>query len=204
MKIAVLGAGNIGRTLGLKWAAKGHEVIFGVRDVNAPKVKAILSQAGEHASAASVESAVSTGEVVVFAIPGRVMDETVGLISAQLAGKIVIDATNNVGAAVLNNLSAFITHSADVQYFRAFHSLGWENFDNPMVGGMPVDLFYCGDSGEAQTAVDGLIADIGLRPIYLGGREQLTAADGLTRLWFALVMGQGHSRRLVFKMLEDK
>ena len=32
MKIAVLGAGNIGGTLGKKWLAAGHEVVFGVRD----------------------------------------------------------------------------------------------------------------------------------------------------------------------------
>ena len=32
MKIGVLGAGNIGGTLGAKWASQQHEVFFGVRD----------------------------------------------------------------------------------------------------------------------------------------------------------------------------
>jgi len=36
MKIAVIGAGNIGRTLGSKWAAAGHEVVYGVRSPGAP------------------------------------------------------------------------------------------------------------------------------------------------------------------------
>lgn len=32
MKIAVIGAGNVGGALGTLWAAKGHEIMFGVRD----------------------------------------------------------------------------------------------------------------------------------------------------------------------------
>jgi predicted dinucleotide-binding enzyme len=31
MKIAVIGAGNVGATLGKRWAKLGHEVVFGVR-----------------------------------------------------------------------------------------------------------------------------------------------------------------------------
>jgi hypothetical protein len=175
-----------------------------VRDVNSPKVASALSQAAGNVTAASVEEAAAGGEVVVFAIPGKAMGETVAQLKEQLAGKIVIDAANNVGAAEMNSLAAFTGNSAEVHYFRAFNSLGWENFAQPTLEGMQVDLFYCGDSGQAQTAVDNLIADIGLRPVYIGGREQLTAVDSLTRLWFALVMGQGRGRRLAFKMLEDK
>lgn len=204
MKIAVIGVGNIGRTLGRKWAEKGHTIIFGARDVNSPKVAAALSEAIGSVSAALVEEAAADGEVVVFAIPGRAMGETVAQLKEQLAGKIVIDAANNVGAAEMNSLGAFTGNSADVHYFRAFNSLGWENFAEPVLAGMQIDLFYCGDSGEAQAAVDDLIADIGLRPVYIGGREQLVAVDSLTRLWFALVMGQGRGRRLAFKMLQDK
>ena len=45
MKIAILGAGNIGATLGGKWLAAGHEVRFGVRDVNSPKTSTALERA---------------------------------------------------------------------------------------------------------------------------------------------------------------
>ena len=40
MKIAILGAGNIGGTLGKKWLKAGHEVIFGVRDIRSAKTRA--------------------------------------------------------------------------------------------------------------------------------------------------------------------
>jgi hypothetical protein len=32
MKIAVIGKGNIGGTLGSRWRAAGHDVVFGARD----------------------------------------------------------------------------------------------------------------------------------------------------------------------------
>ncbi|HQQ78595.1 MAG TPA: NAD(P)-binding domain-containing protein, partial [Thermoanaerobaculia bacterium] len=35
MKIAILGAGNVGGALGTGWARKGHTVVFGTRDAGA-------------------------------------------------------------------------------------------------------------------------------------------------------------------------
>ena len=32
MRIAVIGKGNIGGSLGSKWIAAGHDVVFGARD----------------------------------------------------------------------------------------------------------------------------------------------------------------------------
>jgi 8-hydroxy-5-deazaflavin:NADPH oxidoreductase len=46
MQIAILGAGNIGRTLGAKWAAAGHAVVFGVRDPGSDKARAALGEVG--------------------------------------------------------------------------------------------------------------------------------------------------------------
>jgi 8-hydroxy-5-deazaflavin:NADPH oxidoreductase len=41
MKIAIIGTGNVGGTLGKAWAAKGHEVAFGARRPDDTKVKAV-------------------------------------------------------------------------------------------------------------------------------------------------------------------
>ena len=56
MRIAVIGAGSIGRTLGAKWTAAGHEVVYGVRSPGAPDT-------------AAVADAVATAEVVTLAVP---------------------------------------------------------------------------------------------------------------------------------------
>ena len=42
MKIAVIGMGNVGATLGKRWGEVGHEVIFGVRDLESQKVKDLI------------------------------------------------------------------------------------------------------------------------------------------------------------------
>ena len=34
MRIAVIGAGNVGTTLGSGWAVAGHQVAYGVRDTS--------------------------------------------------------------------------------------------------------------------------------------------------------------------------
>ncbi len=203
MNIRVLGAGNIGGTLGRKWAAHGHEVVFGVRNPQAEKVQSLLASIGHGATAVTVPTSIANVDVVVFAIPGRAMAETISQLGSQLHGKILIDTTNNVGQATMHSLDALRQAAPGSPLFRAFSTLGWENFANPVIDGLQVDLFYCGDHGEGQTAVHALIAAIGLRPVYIGGLDQAHLIDALTRLWFVVVQQQGQGRHLAFKMISD-
>ena len=46
MKIAVLGAGNVGGGLGKLWAGRGHEVRFAVPDPGSEKIKTLLAGTG--------------------------------------------------------------------------------------------------------------------------------------------------------------
>lgn len=202
MEVAVLGIGNIGSTLARKWAKAGHEVMAGVRDVNAPKAKAFLTPGDANLSLGTLEQAIHFGEIVLFAIPGAAVEAVVAAHARELDGKIIIDATNNVGADEMSGLGAFTAHTPTAKVFRAFNTLGWENFAEPKFGQLQADLFYCGpDETPARQAVERLIADIGLNPMYVGGLEQVPLLDALTRLWFSLAMGQKMGRHLAFKVL---
>ena len=201
MKISVIGTGNIGGTLGSKWAAAGHEVIFGTRNPQSEKVQGLLQKAGNGTTAVPVPQSIANTEAVLFAIPGGTMAETAQQSGSQLNGKIVIDATNNVGKTPMNNLDLLRKTAPNAYLFRAFSTLGWENFANPNINGTQADLFYCGDGGDAQTAVHNLIADIGLNPVCLGGNETAPILDSLTQLWFILALQQKRGRHLAFKML---
>lgn len=203
MKISIIGAGNIGGTLGTKWAARGHEIHFGVRDPQAGKVQALLAEIGGRVTAMSVFDSVVGVDVVLFAIPGRAMPETVSQLGNRLDGKILIDATNNVGANSMHSLDALRKVGPNAALYRAFSNLGWENFANPVFKGIRADLFYCGDSGEERAAVDTLIAEVGLHPVYIGEMEKTHLIDNLTRLWFTLALEQGRGRHLALKMLAD-
>jgi predicted dinucleotide-binding enzyme len=204
MQIGILGAKTIGGTLGRKWAHAGHSVTFGVRNTQNPDVQALVQELGGNASVAGVADAIAFGEVVVFAIPGQAMEATIAEHAAALSGKTIVDATNKVGAASMNSLEAFAAHAPTAQVFRAFNSLGWENFANPQFGGVQADLFYCGPSGAAQAHVEQLIADVGLRPVWVGGPEQTPTVDAVASLWFALALKQGRGRHLAFKLLTDE
>jgi predicted dinucleotide-binding enzyme len=87
--------------------------------------------------------------------------------------------------------------------FRAFSTLGWENFAEPLIGGLQADLFYAGPEGDADAVVAALIADVGLRPVRVGDRGQLDLLENLTVLWFTFVFQQGRSRHLAFKLISD-
>jgi len=201
MNITVLGCGNIGGTIGKKWAAAGHTVIFGARQPDDSETRQQIASFGPNASLTSIPAAIPQAPVVLFAIPGSVVEAVVAENSAALAGKIVIDATNKLGQQPNHNLAAFTAHAPSALWFRAFNHLGWENFENPRYGDQVADLFFCGAPGQPRTTVEGLINDVGLRPIYIGGADQADNVDALLRLWMALVRGQGMGRGVAFKLL---
>jgi predicted dinucleotide-binding enzyme len=201
MNITVLGCGNIGSSIGGQWVRAGHNVTFGVRNTFDPEVQARVRSLGPAASVASTGEAVARGEVVLFAIPGGAMDETIAAQAQALDGKIIIDAANKIGQKPGHSLPTFAERTPAARVYRAFNTLGWENFADPHYGDQQADLFFCGPAGEARSVVQGLIADVGLRPVYVGGADQADVVDGLLRLWMALVRGQGLGRGVAFKML---
>ena len=201
MKIAILGAKTIGSTLGKKWVQAGHSVVFGVRRVDDTQVQALVKTLGSRAAVDTVANAIRLSEVAVFAIPGSAMEDTIAAHAQALDGKLIIDAANRMGGGEMNSASAFAAHAPAAKVFRAFNSLGWENFENPRFGDLQADLFYCGPEGEARASVEKLIADVGLRPICLGGLDQVQVVDSVGSLWFALALRQGMGRHLAFKVL---
>ncbi len=200
MKVAVIGAGNIGGTLGRKWLGAGHEVRFGV--ASAGKYGALASAGGR---VTGVGDAVDGADVVVLAVPGGAVADVLAQVAARLDGTIVVDATNSVGGGGPLNASDAIGKAAPgAAYYRAFNTLGWENFETPsFAGGERADLFYAGPDGPSREVVERLIGDVGLRPVWVGGPEQVETVDGLTRLWFALVMGRRMPRHTALRLLSD-
>ncbi len=203
MRIAVLGIGNVGGALGKKWAAAGHEVVFGVREPDSPKVGVFLETVKGPARAAALGESIAFGDVVLFAIPAGATAETVAAHGGMLNDKIVIDATNQFGAPVVNCIDVLAARAPRAHIYRAFNSLGWENFVKPYFGRIQADLLYCGPDGEPRLVMETLITDVGLRPVRVGDLDKVRLVDAVGEIWIALAFGQNMGRRLAFKVLTE-
>src|SRR5947207_12931796 len=87
MKIGIIGAGNVGGTLGRAWAKKGHDIFFGVRHPQDDKTRRLLESLGPKAQAGTVAEAPAFGEVVVLATPWQATEAAVEEADA-LTGKV--------------------------------------------------------------------------------------------------------------------
>jgi 8-hydroxy-5-deazaflavin:NADPH oxidoreductase len=189
MKIAVIGAGKIGGTIGERWVKAGHEVAYGLRDPS------------KRAGAKPLVQALDRAEAVLLAVPASATVEFVREHAKALDGKIIVDATNNFRGAKFNSWTELTPAVPSAQLYRAFNSLGWDVLADPVMGGVQVDLFYCGPDGRGRELVEQLINDAGLRPIWVGGTDQVDTVDGVLRLWAVLSGARG--RRIAFKLLSD-
>jgi predicted dinucleotide-binding enzyme len=202
LNIAVLGAGNIGGTIGRKWVNAGYQVAFGVNDPDGKNAQALRSELGDRVQIGTVADALGGNpDVVLMSLPGAVMESTIAQYAAQLDGRIIIDATNKMGALAMHSFGSLQQYAPAARIYRAFNTYGYENFANPEFDGVQADLFFCGTPGDSRAVVEQLIAAVGLRPVYLGGVEQVGMVDGITGVWFALAMGQSKGRHLAFKVL---
>jgi predicted dinucleotide-binding enzyme len=195
MRITVVGWGNVGRTLGSGWAGAGHSVVIATRD---PDSQAAEGWRAEGWNVGGVQSAADS-DVVVLAMPGAAVVEVATNNAAALNGRLVIDTTNALGSdGALNRLAELSQALPDARLVRAFTTMAWENFAEPNIGGRTLDQYYVGEPAPGSAddeCVAELIADLGLRPVRLGGLDQVVHLDALTKVWFHLVWQLGYPRR---------
>jgi 8-hydroxy-5-deazaflavin:NADPH oxidoreductase len=189
MKIAVIGKGKIGGTLGSKWRAAGHAVVYGARDGS--------GEGPGGAPVRSIADALKHADVVLVAVPGQAVPDVVSGQGAALAGKVVIDAVNRMGAQEFDSRALIAAAAPSARYVRAFNSLGWENFADPVPG---TNLFFAADP-EARAVAEELISNIGLEPVFVGDATATATVDALLPLWFALVRQNSGNRKIALRIV---
>ncbi|MFB9328748.1 NADPH-dependent F420 reductase [Paenibacillus aurantiacus] len=184
MKIASIGSGNMGGTLGRRWAALGHHVMFGTRDPHSEKIKRLLQDTGAHAQAGTIKEAAAFGEVILLAVlPDDV--ERVLAEAGDLEGKILINCTNRYDGASADAEVRRLARNARV--VRAFHTLPWEVLANPHYEGGRATAFISGDDPAAVAVVAQLAAEIGLDPVDVGGQDAMAKVEmAIGTIWGAL------------------
>jgi predicted dinucleotide-binding enzyme len=208
VNIGIIGAGNVGGTLGLRWARAGHRVIFGSRDPQASAIKQLVANAGPTARAGSLAEAVRGGDMLLLATPWPATQSTVESLG-PLNGKIVIDATNPLlpdlsGLEVGTNTSAgelVATWAAGAKVVKAFNTVGFNIMDQPSFGADRPVMFYCGDDGAAKQAVKQLALELGFDAVDAGPLTQARLLEPFALLWISLALVHGQGRDMAFKLL---
>ena len=209
MKIAVIGAGNVGGTLGTGWARAGHEVIYGVRNAADSKVQALLDSARGKARAASNSEAAAAVEIIVFATPWEVTEEAVKS-CGSLAGKTVIDVTNplkpGLGGLTHGLTTSGVEHVAEwakgAKLVKCFNTVGYNVMANPNFDGAKAVMFYCGDDAPAKLSAHQLAADLGFDPKDAGPLTQARYLEPLAMLWISMAVFHGYGNQFAFQFIQ--
>jgi 8-hydroxy-5-deazaflavin:NADPH oxidoreductase len=211
MKIAVIGAGNVGSALGTAWAKAGHAIIFGVRDVNKPALKSLCAQIG--ATAAPSAEAARQGDVVVLALPWNTAEGAVKSLG-DLTGKIVIDTMNPLamtdGALGLDR--GFTTSAGETvaswlpgaKVVKTFNQVGANMMTQARRFETRPVMFLAGDDDAAKRTVSQLVGETGFEPLDAGGLEQARILEPLAMAWINQTVARGFGRDWAFGVLRPK
>jgi NADPH-dependent F420 reductase len=209
MKIGIIGSGNIGGTLGKIWLAKDHEVMFGVRDKNNPKVKAIEAAGIGSVRVGSVAEAFTFGEAVLLAIPWRAVEDVFRNLKVNLKNKILIDCTNPIAPGLAGLALGYSTSAAEeiakmaegARIVKAFNTLGSGNLTDLTFGSVKADTFICGDDAGAKEIVKKLAEQTGFSVIDCGPLTQARLLEPLAMLWISLAYKYGYGPDIAIKLL---
>jgi predicted dinucleotide-binding enzyme len=208
MKISILGAGNVGGTLGRAWARKGHQIFFGVRQPNEAKMQEHLKTIGSNVRAGTVPEAAAFGEVVVLATPWPATQEAIKA-AGNLAGKVLVDCTNplkpDFSGLDLGHTTSGAERVAEwakgARVFKAFNQTGFNIMGNPTFDDQRAVMFVCGDDDAHKPTVLKLVTDIGFEAIDAGGLVIARLLEPYAMLWIHLALSRGLGRDFAFGLL---
>ena len=202
MKLAIIGAGNVGSALAKSWTAAGHQVVFGVRDPGKP------IESNPDIERQSVRDAIAASSAILLAVPFDALEKMLGE-CGSLSEKIVMDATNPLSAD-LSGLSVGLDTSGAEQVaawargarvVKVFNTTGANNMATPRYDNQPLTMLYAGDDAAAKETVSKLIRDAGMEPIDAGPLRNSRLLEPHAMLWIYLAY-HGFGREFAFQIVK--
>jgi NADPH-dependent F420 reductase len=197
--VAIIGAGNVGSSLGARLIKMGDTVRFGVRDVAKAKARGV--------NAVSVKDAVAGASVVLLTVPADAAVDTARGLGPLGAGTVIVDCTNPLrfaGGPVWNPpregsvAAALAAALPGVAVVKGFNHFGAEIHADPHMAGGPADAFFAGDDVPAKKRVMALAERIGFRAFDAGPLRNAAVLENLTVLWIQLAT-TGVGRHYAFR-----
>jgi 8-hydroxy-5-deazaflavin:NADPH oxidoreductase len=180
MTTAVIGVGNIGGALARHLVRGGEPVVLAAKDES--RAEGLAQELGQLARAASVDDAIASADVVVFAVYLDVMKELIAKDAGLLDGKVIVDPSNPIGFDESGNVMRTLPEGqsagsvvsgllpAGAHYVKAFGALGADSLASA-ANRAPrrAVMFYATDDDAAAAAVERLISAAGFEPLKVGG-----------------------------------
>ncbi len=208
MKIAIIGIGRVGSIVGKRWAALGHDVVFGARDPSSDKAQSIVNDAGHNARAASVSEAAESADIVVLATHFETTKEAIDAMGG-LKGQIVMDCVNPLNATYDNLTVGTDTSAAEhiaamapeARIAKGLNMTGWPNMENPIYPEGAATMLTCGDDAKAKEIVNALCAELGFDAVDAGPLTAARLLEPLAQLWIQLSIHQGMGPDVAFRLM---
>lgn len=178
--IGIIGAGNIGGTIGKLWIKAGHPVMFSSR--NPDELKDMVAALGPLAKAGTVAQAIRFGNALFIAVPYAALPQIGSDYRDALKGKVILDACNAVptrdGDAITKEADTNgigVTsqkYLAGTRLVRAFNTMGAAVFARQSNrAGAKLAIPIAGDDREAIQVAEELVRDAGFDPVLVGGLD---------------------------------
>lgn len=205
--LAVIGTGNVGRTLADGWANAGHRTTLAGRDPGRDDLAQWSSATG--VPVASIADAVAAAEVAVLATAWGGTENALSLAGAELAGKVLVDVTNPL--VFTDRLRLAIGHddsggeqvqrwAPDARVVKAFNTVGFELFVHPELPDGPGTMFIASDDADAKQVATGLAVDLGWQVHDCGGLVAARLTEPLAMIWIEHALRSGR-RDHAFRLL---
>jgi len=194
MRIGILGTGSVGSSLGTGFADAGHEVMLGSRDPSQPRLAEWAAVDPAHRRVGAYREAADFGEIVVLAVPGRVLEwalEAAG--HDSFTDSIVIDVTNPIAYTDSGEVvdaygdddsgAEFVQRALpDTPVVKAFNQINAADMTHPERSSTTV-LRIAGDDEAAKRAVTTLAESFGWEVRDLGPLEKSRALEHGVVAW---------------------
>jgi len=202
MKIAIIGAGRVGSTLGKALAARGHEIIYAVRDAGDSRPELL-----DHGTISVVPAAVARADAAILTTPWAATEAAVRS-AGDFQGKPLIDVTNPLGkdfgltvGHTDSGAETVARWAANAKVVKAFNSTGMENMADPVYGEHRVVMPICGDDEGALDTAAHLATDLGFEVVKAGPLRTARLIEPFGRLWIELALVRGLGRNIAWGLL---
>jgi len=170
-RIAILGTGVVGNTIGSKLIQCGYEVKMGARTANNEKAAAWVKTNGDSASQGTFAEAAAFGEIIFNCTKGDISIDALTLAGAKnMEGKIIVDLANpldfskGMPPSLIPSLSNTNSLGEEIQktfpaskVVKTLNTMSCNLMVNPLLVPDDHDVFICGNDEGAKASIKQLL-----------------------------------------------